>query len=172
MPREQPVPFSHKHHVEGLGIDCRFCHTSVEESAFAGIPPVETCMKCHSDVWKEAPLLEPIREAWKSESPIEWNRVHDLPDHVYFDHSVHVARGVSCVSCHGQVNEMPLVWKENTLHMQWCLDCHRDPNNAIRPKEEVFNMHWKKTKSFEEAHAEFLSKGEIKKLVNCSTCHR
>ncbi|MBI93122.1 MAG: hypothetical protein CME05_07900, partial [Gemmatimonadaceae bacterium] len=123
---DQPVPFSHKHHVEALGIDCRYCHTSVEEAAFAGIPPVETCMTCHSLVWTEAPNLEPIRTAWRDEKPLQWNRVHDLPDFVYFRHNIHIAKGIGCTSCHGAVNEMPLVWVENALNMEWCLDCHRD----------------------------------------------
>ena len=119
MPREQIVPFSHKHHAS-LGMDCRYCHTSVEDAAFAGIPPTRTCMNCHGIVWNEAPMLEPIRESWKTGEPLEWNRVHDLPEFVYFNHSVHLNAGVGCSTCHGRVDEMPLVWKENDLYMS-CL---------------------------------------------------
>ena len=124
---DQPVPFSHKHHVTGLGIDCRYCHTSVENGAFAGIPPTETCMTCHSQIWTEAPNLEPVRASWRENKPIEWNRVHDLPDFVYFNHSIHLAKGVGCQTCHGQVDQMPLMWKVNSLNMEWCIECHKNP---------------------------------------------
>src|SRR5437016_9808926 len=117
--RPQPVPFSHQHHVAGLGIDCRYCHTSVEESSFAGIPPTETCMNCHREIWKDSPMLEAVRESYRSGRPLEWIRVHDLPDFVYFDHSIHVAKGVGCASCHGRVDDMPLTWRVATLHMAW-----------------------------------------------------
>ena len=140
--REQPVPFSHRHHVQGLGIDCRYCHSAVEESASAGIPPTHTCMTCHSQVWKDAPILEPVRESHRTGKPLRWTRVHDLPDFVYFDHSIHVARGVGCESCHGRVDRMPLVWQEHALHMGWCLDCHRNPEPHLRPLDKVFEMGW------------------------------
>ena len=169
---EQPVPFSHKHHVEDLGIDCRFCHTSAEKSSFAGIPATSTCMKCHNIIWKESPALEPVRESWRTGKPLNWWRVHDLPDHVYFNHSIHLAKGVSCLECHGQVNEMPLMRKKNTLHMQWCLECHRHPENRLRPKEEVFNMHWKKPENIEAMQKELSHKYNVKTVQNCTSCHR
>lgn len=124
---EQPVQFSHKHHVQGLGIDCRYCHISVETSAFAGIPSTETCMSCHSQIWTSAPDLEPVRESYRSGKSIPWVRVHDLPDFVQFNHSIHVSKGVECKSCHGAVEEMPLTYREHSLSMKWCLECHRDP---------------------------------------------
>jgi hypothetical protein len=119
VPREQPVPFSHKHHVSGIGIDCRYCHTSVENSSFAGLPPTETCMSCHSQIWADSPTLEPVRASLRSGQSIEWTRVHDLPGFVYFNHSIHVNKGVGCATCHGRVDQMPLMWKQNTLHMEW-----------------------------------------------------
>lgn len=171
---EQPVPFSHQHHVEGLGIDCRYCHTSVEESSFAGIPPTKTCMNCHSIIWNDAPILQPVRSSFQTETPIEWNRVHNLPDFVYFDHSIHVAKGVGCTSCHGQVNEMPLTWKANTFHMEWCLSCHREPENHLRPKENVFDMHWQTPENQTEMGRELIEKYhiQVEKLTDCYVCHR
>jgi hypothetical protein len=139
---DQPVPFSHQHHVEGLGIDCRYCHTTVERSSFAGIPPTETCMSCHSQIWTNAAMLEPVRESMRTGVPIRWNRVHDLPDYAYFNHQIHVSKGVGCASCHGRVDKMPLMWKDQPLTMEWCLECHRHPERHLRPKEEVFNMAW------------------------------
>jgi hypothetical protein len=144
---DQPVPFSHKHHVGEDGIDCRYCHTSVEKSGFAGIPSTEICMSCHSQLWTDAPMLAPVRESLATQTRLHWNRVHDLPDFVFFNHSIHVNKGIGCTSCHGAVNEMPLVWKEYSLYMKWCLDCHRDPAKFIRPREEVFNMEWRITTS-------------------------
>src|SRR3954447_7088262 len=122
--RVQPVEFSHAHHVGQLGIDCRYCHTSVETSAFAGIPPTKTCMNCHQQIWVGSPMLEPVRESYRTGKSIPWERVHNLPGFVYFDHSIHVAKGVGCVSCHGRIDEMPLTYQENTLLMEWCLKCH------------------------------------------------
>lgn len=167
---EQPIPFSHKHHVDGLGIDCRFCHNTVETSPFAGIPSTETCMKCHSQVWNDSPMLAPVRESFATGEPIEWNRVHDLPDYVYFDHSIHVSSGVSCVSCHGQVDQMPLTWRANTLHMGWCLSCHRNPEPHLRPKGEVFNMNWDPSQESPDWHPDELPNQE--NMTNCSICHR
>src|SRR5438309_9063020 len=141
-PREQPVPFSHKHHVGGLGIDCRYCHTSVEESSFAGLPPTETCMTCHSQIWRDAPMLEPVRASLRDNVPLKWNRVNDLPDFVYFNHSIHVNKGIGCAACHGQVDRMPLLYQEASLQMRWCLDCHRNPAKYVRPRDQVFNMNW------------------------------
>jgi Zn ribbon nucleic-acid-binding protein len=140
--RDQPVPFSHEHHVAGLGIDCRYCHTSVETSASAGMPSTATCMNCHAHIWNQSPLLEPVRASYRTGESLEWTRVHDLPDFVYFNHSVHVAAGVGCASCHGRVDKMPLMWREHSLHMDWCLECHRNPEPHRRPRDEVFNLAW------------------------------
>src|SRR5215467_9634113 len=131
--RPQPAPFSHEHHVAALGIDCRYCHTSVEESSFAGIPPTKTCMNCHAQMWTSADMLAPVRYSFHSGKSIQWVRVHDLPDFVYFNHSIHVAKGIGCYSCHGPIDEMPLTYAENTLQMEWCLDCHREPEKFLRP---------------------------------------
>lgn len=138
----QPVPFSHEHHVRGLGIDCRYCHTSVETSANAGIPPVATCMNCHRQIWTNSEMLEPVREALRTGVPIQWERVNDLPDFVYFNHAVHVAKGIGCVECHGRVDTMPLTVQVNSLDMQWCLDCHRNPEERVRPRSRVFDLGW------------------------------
>src|SRR5262249_31464960 len=140
--RSQPVPFSHQHHVAGLGIDCRYCHTSVETSSIAGIPPTKTCMNCHSQIWTGAPLLEPVRESYRSGKSLVWTRVNDLPDFVYFNHSIHINKGVGCNTCHGQVDAMPLIYPNASLQMEWCLPCHRAPEKALRPRSEVFNMRY------------------------------
>jgi hypothetical protein len=139
---DQPVPFSHKHHVEGLGLQCQYCHTSVEKSAYAGIPPTKTCMNCHSQIWTNAQLLEPVRQSWATGESIQWIRVHDLPDYVYFNHEIHVNKGIGCASCHGRVDEMPLMYAENSLQMEWCLNCHRNPAKNLRPTSEIYNMAW------------------------------
>ena len=139
---EQPVPFSHKHHVEGLGLQCQYCHTSVEKSSYAGIPPTKTCINCHSQIWTNATLLEPVRESWATGQSIPWIRVHDLPDYVYFNHEIHVNKGIGCASCHGRVDEMPIMYEENSLQMEWCLNCHRDPGKNMRPTSEIYNMAW------------------------------
>jgi hypothetical protein len=170
--RAQPVPFSHKHHVGGLGIDCRFCHTSVEESGFAGIPPTKTCMGCHSLVWKDTPMLEPVRESYRSDLSIAWTRVHDLPDFAYFDHSIHVAKGIGCTSCHGQVDEMPLTWRSETLNMDWCLGCHRDPAQHVRPRERVFDVDWDPDTLSDDERAQLVERYRIESRTDCSTCHR
>jgi hypothetical protein len=138
--RDQPVPFSHDHHTSGLGIDCRYCHTTVERNAFAGMPTTEVCMGCHSQIWTNSALLEPVRESYRSGKPLRWTRVHDLPDFVYFNHSIHVAKGIGCESCHGRVDRMPLMRQASTLHMEWCLDCHRHPEHAVRSLDEVFKF--------------------------------
>lgn len=140
--REQPVPFSHEHHVSGLGLDCRYCHTTVEKSNFAGMPNTKTCMTCHSQIWTNADLLEPVRASWREDKPIHWQRVHDLPDFVQFNHSVHVAKGIGCTQCHGQIDQMPLVRQVASLQMEFCLKCHRNPEASIRPRDQVFNMKW------------------------------
>ncbi len=168
----QPVPFSHKHHVRGIGIDCRYCHTSVEDSAFAGMPATETCMSCHSQIWADSPILEPVRESFRTGRPIEWTRVHDLPDFVYFNHSIHLKKGIGCASCHGRVDEMPLMWKVNSLHMEWCLDCHRHPERFVRPREQVFNMDWVPREDPLELGRRLVREYKIQRLTDCSVCHR
>ena len=140
MAREQPIPFSHAHHVGGLGLDCRYCHTSVESSSFAGIPPTKTCMNCHSRFGTRVPMLEPVRASFRTGQSIRWTRVHDLPDFVYFNHSIHVNKGVGCESCHGRVDKMPLTWAVPSLQMDWCLDCHRDPAKVLRPQAFITTM--------------------------------
>src|SRR5581483_10196317 len=144
-PLDQPVPFSHEHHVAGLGIDCRFCHTAVEVSALAGMPPTSTCMTCHSQIWTNASMLAPVRLSLADDRPLVWHRVNDLPDYVYFNHSIHIAKGVGCSSCHGEVDRMPLSYKASSLTMQFCLDCHRDPGPRLRPKDQIFNTEWRRT---------------------------
>lgn len=168
----QPVPFSHKHHVSGIGIDCRYCHSSVEDSAVAGLPPTETCMSCHSQIWADSPMLEPVRASFREGRPIEWVRVHDLPGFVYFDHSIHLKKGIGCASCHGRVDQMPLMWKVATLNMEWCLDCHREPERHVRPREEVFNMAWTPPADQLALGRELVAKYRIRKMTDCATCHR
>jgi ferredoxin len=139
---DQPVPFSHKHHVEGLGLQCQYCHVSVEKSSYAGIPPTKTCMNCHSQIWTNAQLLQPVRQSWATGASIQWIKVHDLPDYVYFNHEIHVNKGIGCASCHGRVDEMPLMYEQNSLQMEWCLNCHRNPSVNLRPTAEIYNMAW------------------------------
>jgi Cytochrome c7 and related cytochrome c len=139
---DQPIPFSHKHHVEGLGLQCQYCHTQVEKAAYAGIPPTKTCINCHAQIWTNAELLEPVRQSWATGASIQWIRVHDLPDYVYFNHEIHVNKGIGCASCHGRVDEMPLMYQQNTLQMEWCLNCHRNPAANLRPTSEIYNMSW------------------------------
>ena len=170
--REQPVPFSHKHHVGDIGLDCRFCHASVEDAAFAGIPPTKTCMGCHSMIWQDASILEPVRASFREDRSIEWTRVHDLPDFVYFNHSIHVAKGIGCTTCHGAVNEMPLTWSNATLNMDWCLDCHRDPAANVRPRERVFDVDWDPSSIGPDERARLASAYHLQSMTNCSTCHR
>ncbi len=168
----QPVQFSHEHHVAGLGLDCRYCHVNVENSSFAGIPPTKTCMNCHSQMYVDSPYLEPVRESYREDTPIEWTRVHNLPDHVYFNHSIHVAKGIGCATCHGRVDQMPLISQASTLHMQWCLECHRNPEKFVRPKEEVFNMTYEAPKDQVAMGKDLVKKYHIQKKDSCSICHR
>lgn len=168
--RDQPVPFSHKHHVAQLGIDCRYCHTAVEKSASAGLPPTKTCMNCHSQIWVGSKMLAPVRESYKTGGAIEWKRVHKLGDFCYFNHSIHVQKGVGCVTCHGRVDQMPLVWQENTLLMEWCLDCHRQPAKYVRPREEVFNMTYERKDPTEGER--LVQEYQIKSKMSCNACHR
>ena len=175
VPREQPVQFSHKHHVGDEGIDCRYCHTSVESAAFAGIPPTKTCMNCHSQIFANSPYLEPVRESWRTDKPIQWTRVNDLPDFVYFNHSIHVNKGVGCATCHGRVDQMPLMYQAQSLQMEWCLECHREPSRFVRPREKVFDMEWQPpSNQMEEGH-KLVEQYKIREpnfLTSCNTCHR
>jgi hypothetical protein len=170
--REQPIQFSHERHVGGNGIDCRYCHTSVEESGFAGIPPTKTCMNCHAELFANSPFLAPVRESFESGRSIEWTRVHDLPDFVFFDHSIHVNKGVGCTTCHGPVNRMPLMAQEQSLQMEWCLDCHRRPEEFVRPRSEVFNVNWVRPANQTEVGRRLVEEYQIQQLTSCSTCHQ
>jgi cytochrome c7-like protein len=175
MARVQPVQFSHEHHVSGLGLDCRYCHTSVEESSFAGLPPTQTCMNCHSQIWSNSPYLEPVRESWKTGKPIVWTRVHNLADFVYFNHSIHVNKGVGCVTCHGRVDRMPLMWQEHSLLMEWCIECHRQPEQFLRPREDVFRMDWQPPSDQLALGRQLIKEYRIRSpaiLTSCDTCHR
>lgn len=172
----QPIKFSHDHHTAGLGIDCRYCHYTVEYSRSANIPPTELCMNCHSQIWADSPMLEPVRASYRDNEPIEWQRVHDLPDYVYFDHSIHVAKGVACQECHGPVHEQPLLKRGASLQMSWCLDCHRDPAPNLRPPSEVANWRWEPPEDADETYytdlAEEADVADQQRLWSCSTCHR
>jgi hypothetical protein len=173
---EQPVQFSHKHHVAQLGLDCRYCHTGVDKSSFAGLPPTETCMTCHSQIWTQAPLLQPVRDSAQRNRPLHWNRVTTLPDYVYFNHSAHVNRGVACVSCHGRIDQMPMTYRAVEMTMSWCLACHRDPDPHLVPASQVTNP-------VPDPHAASPVEGDLPplapltavqkaRLTNCSVCHR
>lgn len=183
--RIQPVPFSHAHHVGQLGIDCRYCHTSVEESSFAGIPPTETCMNCHQQVWFGSEMLEPVRASFERGDVIAWKRIHNLPDFVYFNHSIHVAKGIGCVSCHGRVDKMPLMEQAHSLSMEWCLDCHRSPERHLRPESEVVSMIWTPSETTNPENGDLYDSKSLgerlfqeyeisssNSLTSCSTCHR
>jgi hypothetical protein len=170
--RSQPVQFSHKHHVSDDGIDCRYCHTSVEESSFAGIPSTKICMNCHTQIWAESPILAPVRESFRTGKSLEWTRVNNLPGFVYFDHSIHVHKGVGCATCHGRVDQMPLMWRENTLYMEWCLECHRNPERFVRPRDQVFNMDWQSPADQIALGQKLVQQYKIESLTSCSVCHR
>lgn len=176
--RDQPVPFSHEHHVGGLGIDCRYCHTAVETSEHADLPPTHVCMTCHSQLWTGAPVLAPVRDSLATGRPIAWQRVARLPDYVYFNHAIHIDRGVPCVTCHGRVDRMPLTARAEPFQMRWCLDCHRDPAPRLRPPDQVTRMDWSEWDAHPERHAlygEMMIKVygiEPAKLDDCDVCHR
>jgi hypothetical protein len=179
--RVQPVPFSHQHHVGDVGIDCRYCHQTVETSAFAGLPSTDVCLDCHSQLWSESPMLAPVRESWRSGSPLRWSRVHDLPDFAYFHHGIHVHKGVSCVECHGRVDLMPLMYRVESLHMEWCLECHRNPAGRLRPREAVTLMEWDAREMDwfapeDEVHAgiegSLIDAYDVQSKTDCSICHR
>jgi len=185
---QQPVPFSHQHHAGGLGIDCRYCHTSVEVSSFAGIPPTKTCMNCHAQIWTNASLLEPVRQSYRTGESLVWSRVNQLPGYVYFDHSIHLNKGVGCAECHGRVDRMPLMYQYASLQMEFCLNCHRAPEKYLRPREQVFNMRYEQpTSGFPVAvdnrnFTDQTSLGNYLKtkyhlrseqdITSCWTCHR
>lgn len=169
--REQPVQFSHQHHVGGLGIDCRYCHTSVEDSSFAGIPPTATCMNCHSQIWAQSPYLKPVRDSFASGRSLHWTRVHDLPDFVYFNHAIHVRKGVTCEQCHGDVDRMPLMWREHTLHMEWCLECHREPEKFAGAEHELLSRMVQMPHESDTGPST-VTRAELNILTSCSTCHR
>jgi hypothetical protein len=170
--KDQPVPFSHKHHVGELGLDCRYCHTAVETSSSAGMPPTQTCMTCHSQIWVNSPMLEPVRASYRDDKSIEWIRVNAVPDFVYFNHSIHVAKGVGCTTCHGPVGDMPLTWRANTLQMSWCLDCHNKPENYVRPRDQVYSTRYKAPENQAELGMKLIQEYKIQRLTNCTTCHR
>jgi Cytochrome c7 and related cytochrome c len=170
--REQPIQFSHERHVGGNGIDCRYCHTSVEESGFAGIPPTKTCMNCHAELFANSPFLQPVRDSFETGRSIEWTRVHDLPDFVFFNHSIHVNKGVGCTTCHGPVDRMPLMAQDQSLQMEWCLDCHRRPEAFVRPRGDVFNVSYQTPANQLEIGRRLVEEYQIQKLTSCSTCHQ
>ena len=174
QPIGQRVAFSHQHHASGLGLDCRFCHSTVEQSAFAGMPSTETCMTCHSQIWRESPMLEPVRASFATHAGLDWQRVYDLPNYVYFNHSIHVNKGVGCSSCHGRVDQMPLTWKANPMTMSWCLECHREPEKNLRPRSEVFNMAWQPGTNQHAAGKQLETEFQLNRnlMTDCSTCHR
>jgi len=175
VPRDQPIQFSHFHHVGGMGLDCRYCHTSVEEAAFAGIPPTRTCMNCHSQIFADAPILEPVRTSFETGRPLRWVRVHDLPDFVYFDHSIHVRKGIGCSTCHGRVDLMPLARQTASLQMEWCLECHRAPERFVRPRDRVFDMTYQPPADQIALGRRLVKQYGIadpRHLTSCSVCHR
>jgi hypothetical protein len=186
--RPQPVPFSHEHHVGAIGIDCRYCHTSVENSNFAGIPPTKTCMNCHSEIWLGGGMLQPVRDSYATGKSLVWNRVNDLPDFVYFDHSIHINKGVGCNECHGAVDRMPLMFNHASLQMEWCISCHRNPAKVLRPRDQVFNMRYQQPSQDlpvvvdGKPFTDQMSLGKylvdayhlrtVMDITSCNTCHR
>ena len=170
---DQPVPFSHQHHVAGLGIDCRFCHTSVEVAASAGLPPTYTCMTCHSQIWTNAALLAPVRDSLANDTPIVWHRINNLPDYVYFNHGIHIAKGVGCESCHGKVDRLPLMSKQATFTMSFCTDCHRNPGPNLRPQSAIYDTEWRRAPNT-PSPAQLMAQYHVpsRNLTDCSICHR
>jgi hypothetical protein len=168
----QPVPFSHDHHVGAIGIDCRYCHGTVETAAFAGMPTSSVCMNCHAQIWADSPMLEPVRTSHRTGTPLRWARVNDLPDFVYFDHGIHVSKGIGCVECHGRVDRMPLTYKAQTLQMEWCLRCHRHPERRLRPRDKIFNLAWEPPAAAAALRHELAAQYRVAAMLDCSTCHR
>ena len=171
-PIEQPIQFDHRHHTRDEGIDCRFCHAQVDRSPMAGIPSTQLCLNCHSQIWNQSPLLDPLRRSFMEGTPIVWKKVNDVPDFVYFNHSIHVNKGVGCVTCHGRIDKMAAVQKEQTLTMSWCLDCHRNPEKNLRPVEEVTNMAWAPEGDATEAGKQYAELNQVHTRTSCTTCHR
>lgn len=173
-PIPQPVPFSHALHAGEMGISCRYCHAAVERASYAGLPPTETCMTCHSQVRAQSPLLAPVRESWERGTPLEWSRVVEVPDFVYFNHSIHVAKGVGCATCHGPVQQMPVLYQARPFEMRFCLDCHRAPEKYLRPREEVFNMNYRPPAEQLELGRKLVEAHGVNQanLTDCSVCHR
>ena len=171
-PVEQPVQFDHRHHTKDEGIDCRYCHNTVDRSPAAGIPQTQLCLNCHSQVWNKSPILEPIRESFIKNIPIKWNRVYQVPEFVYFNHSIHVNKGVGCISCHGKVGEMAAIEKATPLTMSWCLECHRRPEANLRPVDEITNPNWKPDGDPEEVGRLLAVKNNVHTRTSCTTCHR
>ena len=170
--REQPIPFSHAHHVGSMGIDCRYCHTGVDNSPHATVPPTKTCMNCHSQIWIDSPTLQPVRDSFQTNESIKWTKVNDLPDFVYFNHSIHIKKGVGCETCHGRIDTMPIVYQQANLQMRWCLDCHRNPEKYVRPRELVTKMGYEPSEPQEVIGARLVKEYNIQKLETCWTCHR
>ena len=170
--REQPIPFSHTHHVGSMGIECRYCHTGVENSQHAVVPPTKTCMNCHSQIWVNSSTLEPVRESYRTNQSIKWTKVHDLPDYVYFNHSIHVKKGVGCETCHGRVDKMPIMYQQSHLQMRWCVECHREPEKFVRPREFITKMGYEPAEPQEVLGPKLVKEYNIQKLETCWTCHR
>lgn len=171
---DQPIPYSHAIHVEQLGMDCRYCHSYVEVAGTSNVPSTQTCMACHSQIKADSPRLAALRESWANGTPVQWIRVHHVPDYAYFNHAVHVNRGVSCYSCHGQVNDMPVVYQAEPQSMSWCLDCHREPEKFLRPPSEIFNLNWRPASATAQIDmgTQFKKEWNITPPVNCGGCHR
>lgn len=169
---EQPIPFSHKHHVTDDGIDCRYCHTTVETSPFAGMPATSICMNCHTQIWSQSDVLKPVRDSFQNGTPIVWNLVYALPDFVYFDHSIHVNKGIGCETCHGRVDQMALTFKATSLQMTWCIDCHRDPTPYLRPVDQVFKMGYQPPPNQQQLAQQLIQAYNIKTYQDCTACHR
>jgi hypothetical protein len=170
--REQPIPFSHAHHVGSMGIDCRYCHTSVENSDWSVVPPTKTCMNCHSQIWIDSPTLAPVRQSFNTNASIRWTKVYDLPDYVYFNHSIHVKKGVGCETCHGRIDTQALTYQQPSLQMRWCLDCHRNPENYLRPRDQITTMGYEPKEPQAELGARLVKEYHVQKLETCWTCHR
>ena len=179
----QPVAFQHTIHVQQLGMDCRYCHSYVEVSSHSNVPNTQTCMNCHTAIKANSPKLQPVRDSWKTGQPVEWVRIHRLPDYAYYNHAAHVNRGISCVSCHGQINEMNVVWEDKSLGMAWCLECHRNPENYLRPLSEITHLDWKpsdlgtnaatgKPWTQLEIGTKLKAEWHVDPKVTCATCHR
>jgi hypothetical protein len=169
--KSQPVPFSHQHHVAEVGMDCRYCHRTVEREASAGMPTTEICLGCHSQLWVDSEMLSPLHQSLESKRPLQWVRVHDLPDFVYFHHGAHISQGITCETCHGRVDRMPLTWRNSTLHMEWCLDCHRNPEHHVRPANAVIDMGWERgDREAQEAAIDVMH--HLRGPTHCSACHR